>query len=97
MDVSINLDRVNILAYTKRKIGNVYEIHTNTVATLFGKAFARMEKEAVIAAAKLTASAILTRKHIAIKIGPSGTLSNTLKENKAIFKCMVGKTVVSHP
>lgn len=67
------MERANILAYTKRKIGNMYDIHTNTVATLFGKAFTRMEKEAVIAAAKLTASATLTRKHIAINIGPSGT------------------------
>lgn len=67
------MERANILAYTKRKIGNMYDIHTNTVATLFGKAFTRIEKEAVIAAAKLTASATLTRKHIAINIGPSGT------------------------
>ena len=67
------MERANIFTYTKRKIGNTYEIHTNTVATLFGKAFTRMEKDAVIAAAKLTASATLTRKHIAINIGPSGT------------------------
>lgn len=68
----------------------MYKIHTNTVATLFGNAFARIEKDAVIAAAKLTASAILTRKHIAINIGPSGTWSNTLKKNKTILKCQVG-------
>lgn len=60
------------------------------MATLFGKAFVRIEKDAVIAAAKLIASATLTRKHIAINIGPSGTWSNTLKENKTILKCKAG-------
>lgn len=72
--------QINILAYTKRKIGKVYKIPTITVATLFGKAFARIEEDAVIAAAKLIASIILTRKHIAINTGPSGTWSNTLKK-----------------
>lgn len=73
----------------------MYDIHTNTVATLFGKAFTRIEKEAVIAAAKLTASATLTRKHIAINIGPSGTWSNTLKKNKTIHKCQAGFYCIS--
>lgn len=76
-----------MLAYTQRKVGNTYKIHTNTVATLFGKAFARIEEDAVTAAAKLTASITLTRKHIAINTGPSGTRSNTLKRNKTILKC----------
>lgn len=66
------------------------KIHTITVATWFGKAFARTEDDAVIAAAKLIASVTLTRKHIAINIGPSGTWSNTLKKNKTICKCQVG-------
>lgn len=52
------------------------------MATLFGKVFARIEKDAVIPAAKLIASVILTRKHIAINIGPSGTWSNKLKGNE---------------
>lgn len=46
----------------------------NMVVTLFRKAFARIEKDTVIAAAKLIASVILTRKHIAINIDPSGML-----------------------
>lgn len=44
-----------------------------TVATLFGKALARMEDDAVMAAPKPMASAILTRKHMEINIGPSGS------------------------
>lgn len=73
MDPSFNLEGTSILIYIKRKRGKFYEIHTNTVATLFGKAFARIEKDAVIAAAKLMASVTLTRKHRAINIGPFGT------------------------
>lgn len=64
----------------------MYKILTNTVATLFGKAFATIEEEAVIAASKLIASVILSRKHIAINTGPSGTWSKRLKENKTILK-----------
>lgn len=60
------------------------------MATLFGKAFVRIEEDAVTAAVKLIASAALTRKHIAINIGPSGTWSKTLKENETILKCKVG-------
>jgi hypothetical protein len=68
----------------------IYKVLTNTVATLFGKAFARMESDAVIAALKLIASTILTRKHIVINIGPSGTWSKTLKKSKIILKCQSG-------
>ena len=60
------------------------------MATLFGKVFVRIEKDAVIAAAKLIASVILTRKHRAIYTGPSGTWSNTLKKNRASLKCQAG-------
>lgn len=60
------------------------------MATLFGKAFVRIEEDAVTAAVKLIASAALTRKHIAINIGPSGTWSKTLKENETTLKCKVG-------
>lgn len=91
MDPSFDLEgKTNILADIKKKIEKNYEIHTNTVATLFGKVFVRIATDAVIAAAKLIASATLTRKHIATNISPSGTWSNTLKENKTILKCKVG-------
>lgn len=59
------------------------------VVTLFGKAFARTGKDTVIAAAKLITSVILTRKHIAINIDPSGMWSKMLKESKTILKCQV--------
>lgn len=52
---------------------------TRTVAILLGNAFARIEDDAVIAAAKPTASIALTKKHKPMNIGPLGTLSNILK------------------
>ena len=86
--------QANILAYTKRKTGKVYKL-TNTVATLFGKAFARIEEDAVIAASKLIASVILSRKHIAINTGPSGTWSKRLKKNKTILKYQIHFTFLN--
>lgn len=55
-------------------------VHTSTVAMLLGKAFARIENDAVIAAAKPIASTALTKKHKPMNTGPSGTLSSMLKE-----------------
>lgn len=54
-------------------------IHTKTVAMFLGKVFARIEKEAVIAAEKPIASTARTKKHSPMNIGPSGALSNSLK------------------
>lgn len=54
-------------------------IHTITVATFCGKAFMRIENEAVAAAAKPMASIARTKKHSPINIGPSGALSKNLK------------------
>lgn len=53
---------------------------TRTVAILLGNAFARIENDAVIAAAKPTASIALTKKHKLMNIGPLGTLSSILKK-----------------
>lgn len=53
---------------------------TRTVAILLGNAFARIENDAVIAAAKPTASTALTKKHKPINVGPLGTLSSILKK-----------------
>lgn len=65
----------------KRKVRKEFKLHTKTVATLFGKAFARIEDDAVMAAPKPMASTILTRKHMTINMGPSGSWSKTLKKN----------------
>ena len=57
----------------KKGLKNTFKLHTMTVATLFGKALARMDDDAVMAAPKPMASTILTRKHMAMNIGPSGS------------------------
>lgn len=72
-----------------------FKLHTKTVATLFGKAFARIEDDAVMAAPKPMASTILTRKHMTINMGPSGSWSKTLKKN-TIVKCQTGSNFLMH-
>lgn len=59
---------------------------TRTVAILVGNAFARIENEAVIAAAKLIASIALTKKQKLMNIGPLGTLSSILEKKNPISK-----------
>lgn len=76
----------NISPFTQKNI-RIGGLPTSTVATLFGKAFVRIEDDAVIDAPKPMASITLTRKHMAINIGPSGSWSMTLKRNRALLQC----------
>lgn len=69
---------------------------TRTVAILVGNAFARIENDAVIAAAKLIASIALTKKQKLMNIGPLGTLSSILEKKNPISKLDVSQDGRSH-
>lgn len=71
--------------YCGYSVITLFFVLTRTVAILLGNAFARIENDAVIAAAKDIASIALTKKQKPMNIGPLGTLSNILGKKKS--KC----------
>lgn len=69
---------------------------TRTVAILEGNAFARIENDAVIAAAKLIASIALTKKQKPMNIGPLGSLSSILEKKNPNSKLDLSQDGRSH-